>query len=82
MMQLFVSDKGFVKVYGIKYEKEFINNLKLFWKEVGEPKAFIVDFIGQRRVIKFDNFWIKLELISMSWKDTLSMLIELNYILD
>ena len=30
MMQLFVSDKVFVKVYGMKYEKEFINALKLF----------------------------------------------------
>ena len=43
MMQLFVSDKGFVKVYGMKSEKEFINALKLFCKEVGAPKAFIVD---------------------------------------
>ena len=25
MMQIFVSDKGFVKVYGMKSEKEFIN---------------------------------------------------------
>ena len=43
MMQLFVSDKGFVKVYGMKSEKEFLNALKLFCKEVGAPKAFIVD---------------------------------------
>ena len=42
MMQLFVSDKGFVKVYRIKYEKEFVKYLKLFYKEVGSPKAFIV----------------------------------------
>ena len=32
MMQLFVSDKVFVKVYGVKYEKVFINVLKLFCK--------------------------------------------------
>ena len=32
MMQLFVSDKGFVKVYGMKSEKEFINALKLSCK--------------------------------------------------
>ena len=43
MMQLFVSDKGFIKVYGMKYEKEMINALKLFFKEVGIPKAFIMD---------------------------------------
>ena len=40
-MQLFVSNKGFVKVYGT--EKEFINTLKLFCKEVGAPQAFIID---------------------------------------
>ena len=43
MMQLFMSDKGFVKVYGMKYEKEFTNALKLFCKEVGAPKSIIVD---------------------------------------
>ena len=43
MMQLFLSDKRFVKVYGMKSEKGFINALKLFFKEVGAPKAFIVD---------------------------------------
>ena len=30
MMQLFVSDKGFVKVYDVKSKKELINTLKLF----------------------------------------------------
>ena len=34
MMQLFVSDKGFVKVYGMKSQSEFVNALKLFCKEV------------------------------------------------
>ena len=43
MIQTFVSDKGFVKVYGMKYEKEFLKALKLFFKEVGQPKSFIVD---------------------------------------
>ena len=43
MMQIFVSDKGFVKVYGMKSDKEFVKDLKLFFKEVGAPKAFIVD---------------------------------------
>ena len=42
-MQLFVSDKGFVKVYGMKYEKEFVKAHKLFCKEVRAPKAFIAD---------------------------------------
>ena len=43
MMQLFVSDKGFVKVYGMKSQTEFANALKLFCKEVGAPTAMIVD---------------------------------------
>ena len=43
MMQLFVSDKGFVKVYGIKSERQFSDALKLFCKEVGAPKAIVVD---------------------------------------
>ena len=34
IMQLFVSDKVFFRVYGMKYEKEFIDALKLFCKEV------------------------------------------------
>ena len=36
-MQLFVSDKGFVKVYGIKSETEILNAVKLFYKEVWGP---------------------------------------------
>ena len=42
IMQIFVSDKGFVKVYRMKSEKEFVKYFKLFFKEVGAPKAFIV----------------------------------------
>ena len=43
MMQLFLSNKGFVKVYDVKSEKELINTLKLFCKEVWAPKAFMVN---------------------------------------
>ena len=32
MMQIFLSDKVFVKVYGMKYDKDFLKALKLFWK--------------------------------------------------
>ncbi len=42
-MQLFVSDKDFVKVYGMTSPKEFSDALKLFCKEVEVPRAFIVD---------------------------------------
>ena len=43
VIQIFVSDKGFFNVYGMKSEKAFINALKLFCKEVGAQKAIIVD---------------------------------------
>ena len=41
MIQLFESNKGFIKVYGMKSEKEFINVLKIFCKEIGALKAFL-----------------------------------------
>ena len=43
MMQLFVSDKEFVKVYGMRSQTEFVDALGLFYKDVGAPKAIIVD---------------------------------------
>ena len=43
MMQLFVSDKGFVKVYGMKSTSNFLGAVRMFCKEVGAPNAFIVD---------------------------------------
>ncbi|KAL7534955.1 hypothetical protein ACHAXR_006168, partial [Thalassiosira sp. AJA248-18] len=42
-MQLFVSDKGFVKVYGMSSVSQFLEALRLFVKEVGAPNAFVVD---------------------------------------
>ena len=59
MMQLFVIDKGFVKVYGMKPEKEFINAIKLFCKEVGAPKSFIVDSACTKKSNKVRQFMSK-----------------------
>ena len=42
-MQLFVSTKGFVKVYDMKPMNEFPQAQLLFVKEVGAPKALFVD---------------------------------------
>ena len=56
MMQLFVRAKGFVKVYGMRSEKECINTLKLFCKEVGAPKAFIVDSARTEKSNKVGKF--------------------------
>ena len=47
-MQLFVSDKGFVKVYGMKIKGQFTLALKLFTKEVGVPNAFMLDPSGEQ----------------------------------
>ena len=41
-MHLFVLDKGFVKVYGMKSKVQFPQSLGLFTKEVGVPNAFII----------------------------------------
>ncbi len=43
MMQLHVNDNGFVKVYGMKSQTEFVNALRLFCNDVGASKAMIVD---------------------------------------
>eukprot|EP00956_Cyclotella_meneghiniana_P034439 scaffold104886_cov86-Cyclotella_meneghiniana.AAC.1 len=42
-MQIFVSDKGYVKVYGMKSVTEIPQAVKLFAKEVGAPNVFICD---------------------------------------
>ena len=58
-MQLFVSDKGFVKVYDVKSEKELINTLKLFCKEVWTPKAFMVNGARTEKSNKVRQFMNK-----------------------
>ena len=47
-MQLFVSDKVFIKVYGMKSKSEFPQALKLFSKEVGVPNDFTLDPSGEQ----------------------------------
>ena len=43
MMQLFVSDKGFMKVYGMTSTSQIPQAQRLFCKEVGVPNAFVCD---------------------------------------
>ena len=43
MMQLFVSDKGFIKVYGMTSVKQIPQAMKMFAKEVGAPNCFVCD---------------------------------------
>ena len=56
MIQLFVSDKGFVKVYDVKSKKELINTLKLFCKEVWAPKAFMANGARTEKSNKVRHF--------------------------
>ena len=43
VMQLFASDKGFVKARGVKSETEILSAVRLFCKEAGAPNAFVCD---------------------------------------
>ena len=47
-MQLFVSYKVFVKVYGMKIKAQFIQPLRLFTKEVGVPNYSILYPSGEK----------------------------------
>ena len=46
MMQLFVSDKGFVYIVPMKYRGEFHLDLKMFAKVIGVPLSLIFDPSG------------------------------------
>ena len=67
MMQIFVIGKGFVKVYKMKYDKEFVKALKIFCKEVGAPKAFIVDPHPYHKKQSIAN------ILKQSWYNTSSL---------
>lgn len=41
--QLFVSDKGFVAVYPMKHERDYLSALRQFAKDVGVPLSIIAD---------------------------------------
>ena len=56
MMQLFISNTGVVKVYGMKSETEIPNAVKLFCKEVGVPEAMIVDLSPNQTSEKIRQF--------------------------
>ena len=42
-MQVFVSDKGFVKVYPMEHVRDFPKALKMFAKDVGAPEVLVAD---------------------------------------
>ena len=58
MLQIFVSDKGFIAVYPLKNKSDFKDALHLFCKEVGVPITLVVDPSGEqtsKSVRKFCN---------------------------
>ena len=59
-MQLFVSDKVLIKVYGMKSKSEFPQALKLFSNKVGVPNAFILDPSGEQTSINVCAFCHKI----------------------
>ena len=52
MMQLFVSDKGFVYIVPMKSRGEFHLALKMFAKEIGVPLSLILDPSGEQTSAK------------------------------
>ena len=48
MMQIFVSDKGFVKVYGMKSLTEIPDTIKLFAKEELPTPSFVIPTVAKR----------------------------------
>ena len=42
-MQLYVSDKGFLKVYPMESERDFPKTLRMFAKDVGAPEILVAD---------------------------------------
>ena len=83
MIQLFVSDKGFVKVCGIKSETEILNAVKLFCKEVGVHKTVIVDLSPYQTSDKVCQLCHKVgTTLCVCWKNQHNTLIELSCTLD
>ena len=48
MLQVFVSDKGFVAVYPLEKKSDFHDCLQVFCKEVGVPISLVVDPSGEQ----------------------------------
>ena len=52
MMQIFVSDKGFVYILPMKYRWEFHSALMMFAKKIGVPISLILDSSGEQTYAK------------------------------
>ena len=47
MLQLFVSDKGYLSVYPMEHKSDFKDCLHQFCKEVGDPDVLVLDPSGE-----------------------------------
>lgn len=60
MMQLFVTDKGFVYVVPMRKKSEVYMAMKQFAKEIGAPEAFICDKSGEQTSKEVKEFVTKI----------------------
>ena len=56
-MQIFVSDKGFVKVYHMRKVSEYPQALKMFAKDVGAPEVLVADPHPSNKSKDVKAFW-------------------------
>ena len=81
-MQLFISDKDFLKVYGIKSLTEIHMDIKMFAKDVRAPNCFVCNPHANQKSKEVHEFSIASVLLYRSLRRGLNILIVLSYILD
>ena len=59
-MQIFVSDKGFVKVYPMKLQSDYPEALGQFAKDVGAPEILVCDPHPSQKSFEVKDFCNKL----------------------
>ena len=59
-MQIFVSDKGFVKVYPMKLQRDYPAALRQFAKDVGAPEILVCDPHPSKKSFEVKDFFNKI----------------------
>ena len=59
MLQLFVSDKGYLAVYLMERKSDLRDSLHQFCKEVGVPEILVVDSSGEQTSNAVKRFYIQ-----------------------
>jgi hypothetical protein len=82
MMQIFVSDKGFVKVYVMTSQTEIPKAMKLFAKEVGARRMLLFAIHTRTKSQKkYDHSAKRLDPLSAFWRRVHRQVIELSSML-